>query len=269
MVFADVEADVAGMTFDDIRVSLDDTKLLLQLPFLEDVLQIDSEDIGQLLHEIDPYTFEEDASYDFSQVFNLEDYPIPEDDSEYLKDKYGKFLYDELPDDAFSSEKEEVDLEGESVKAEKVTVHLTEDDVKTLVTNFAEEMENDDRLKKIMEVYFEKNFIPTDELDMLMDDFDDALEEMKEDVDEITLPEGIESSIWVKSGLIVKRHFALTTEDNFGDEVTFNIEGTQLLDDKKQTFDYDINFKTILMMKQLHLLEIYHGTTMSLMIRLH
>lgn len=242
-LFADVEADIAGMKFDGIRLALTDTALLLELPFLKDVLQVESEDIGELLHEIDPYTFEEGVEYDFSNAFNSEDYPIPKEDREYLADKYGQFMYDALPDDAFSSDKEEVKVDGESIKAEKVTLHLTEEEVQTFVTNLIEEIEEDERLKDILEAYMEDNFLPADELEMLIDDFETSLAEMKDDVDEITLPEGIESTVWVKNGLIVKRHFALTTEDAYGDEVAFEIEGTQLLEDKQQKMDYSINVK--------------------------
>ena len=242
VMFADLQADIAGMTFEDFRFNLTDTLLLVELPFLEEVLQLDSEDLGPLLHEIDPYTFEEDETYDFSPVFNSEDYPIPKEDREYLADKYGKFVYDELPDDAFSSDKEEVDVDGESIKADKISVHLTEDQVKTFVTSLLEEVESDERLREILEAYFEENFIPADELEMLMDDYDESLANMKDDVDNIELPEGIESTIWTDNGLIVQRHLEFSTEDAYGDEFTLAIEGTQLLEEEVQNFDYDINF---------------------------
>lgn len=242
-IFADIEADAMGMKFDGIRMALSDTTLLLELPFLKDVLQIESEDLSELLYEIDPYSFEEGVEYDFSNAFNSEDYPIPKEDREYLADKYGKFIYDVLPDDAFSSDKEEVKVDGESIKAEKLTFQLTEEEVQTVVTNLIEEIEADDRLKDILEAYMEDNFLPADELEMLMDDFEESLAEMKEDVDKIVLPEGIESTVWTKSGLIVKRHFAITTEDFYGDEVTFEIDGTQLLEDKQQKLNYTFNVK--------------------------
>ena len=242
VMFADLQADVAGMTFEDIRFSLTDTTFLLQLPFLNEVLQLESDDLGPLLHELDPYTFDEDDKYDFSQAFNSKDYPIPEEDREYIVDKYGKFMYDELPDEAFSSESEEVDVDGESIKADKINLHLTEEQVKTFVTSLLEEVESDERLREIFEAYFESNFIPADELEMLMEDYDESIEKMQDDVDNIDLPEGITSTVWIDNGLIVQRHFEFSTEDAYGEEFTINIKGTQLLEDDAQTFDYDINF---------------------------
>src|SRR5699024_813098 len=106
---------------------------------------------------IDPYSFEEDMEVDFSSAFNREDYPIAKEDREYLQEKYGKLLYDEIPEDAFSSEKEDVDVEGDSVNAEKIELHLTEEEVQTIVANLFDEMEDDERLKEIIETYFESN----------------------------------------------------------------------------------------------------------------
>lgn len=241
-LFADIEADVAGMTFDDIRFGITENKLLLQLPFLKDVLQLEGDDTGKLLHEMDPVVFAEDDNYDFSQVFNGTDYPISEDDRDYIADKYGKFLFNELPDSAFDSEKEEVEVDGESFKADKVTMHLDEEEVQTLVSDLLDEIDEDERLKEIMEEYLEQNFLPADELASFQEDFDEGIQAMKDNVDEITLPEGIDSTVWVKGGLVVKRNFAFTIEDNFGDEVTLEIDGTQLLDDEQKKFNYDLSF---------------------------
>src|SRR5699024_3844586 len=79
-IFADIEADIAGLTFEDIRFRVTDNIMLLQLPFLKDVLQLKSDDTGKLLHEIDPMTFDEEDNFDLSQVFNGTDYPLSEED---------------------------------------------------------------------------------------------------------------------------------------------------------------------------------------------
>src|SRR5699024_5387193 len=161
---------------------------LLQLPFLKDVLQLNGDDTGKLLHEIDPMTFDEDDNYDFSQIFKGTDYPISEENRDYITDKYGKFLFKELPDSAFESEKEEVEIE-------------------TLVADLIDEIDEDEHLKEIIEAYLEQNFIPADELAEFQDDFDEGIQEMKDSVDEIVLPEGIDATVWVKDGLVVKRNF--------------------------------------------------------------
>src|SRR5699024_12479363 len=66
-IFADIEADVAGLTFDDSRFGITDNTMLLQLPFLNDVLKLNSDDTWKLLHEIDPMTCDDEDTYNFSQ----------------------------------------------------------------------------------------------------------------------------------------------------------------------------------------------------------
>lgn len=242
-VFADFTADIAGLTFEDIRFSLADDAVLLELPFLKDVLQLESKDISKLLHEIDPYTFDGDEEFDFSQVFNQKDYPIPEADREYLADQYGSFVYKSLPDSAFSSEKEEVKVDGETFKAEKVKLHLTEKEAIEFFTSLLEEMQDDKRLEEIMETYLENSFMSAYEREMIMDDYHEAFDDMLEEINDIELPDGITSTIWVKSDLIVKRDIQFTAVNKVGNIGEISITGTQKLDEKDQTFDYDINVK--------------------------
>jgi len=242
-LFADVSADIAGLTFDDIRLHLTDTDLLVELPFLDDVLQLESEDTGKLLHEADPFAFDEDDNIDFADFFDPESFGISEEDREYLVEHYMSFIYNNLPDSAFSSEKEEVKVDGEEFKAEKVELHLTEDEFKEFLTSMIEEMEEDERLEEIVTSYLENNYVPADELEAMLEDYDEAFDEALEEIDEIELPEGITSTIWVKSGLIVKRDFHLAVVDDFGDEAEISVVGTQMLENKEQFFDYDLNVK--------------------------
>src|SRR5699024_4389797 len=106
-----------------------------------------------------------------------------------------------------------------------------------------EEMEEDERLEEIVTSYLENNYVPADELEAMLEDYDEAFDEALEEIDEIELPEGITSTIWVKSGLIVKRDFHLAVVDDFGDEAEISVVGTQMLENKEQFFDYDLNVK--------------------------
>src|SRR5699024_7999913 len=178
---------------------------------------------------------------DFSQIFKGTDYPISEEDRDYITEKYGKFLFKELPDSAFENEKEEVEVDGESFKAEKMNLDLEGEEVQTLVSDLLDEIDEDERIREIMEEYLEQNFLAADELVEIQDNFDEGIQEMKKSVDEIVLQAEIDATVWVKKGLIVKRNFAYTTENNFGNEVSFELDGTQLLDDDQKKFDYDIN----------------------------
>jgi len=241
-LLVDAEANIAGINFDDFRIYITDQVLLIDLPFLDDALQIESEDLSKLLYELDPYTFSEDEDYDFSRIFDLDNYPISEDDQQYLREKYGKFIYDELPDDAFSSEKDDVSVAGETIKAEKLTAHITEDNVKDLLSEFFTEIQNDDRFKDIVKDYMKNSFIDEYEIDELLSEFDEGLEEAKDELDNINLPDGIKSTIWVKNDLIVQREFTFTAMDSFDSKGTLNIKGTHDFNKEQQVLDYEFAF---------------------------
>lgn len=58
------------------------------------------------------------------------------------------FIYDELPDDAFESENEDVEVNGDSISAEKITMNLSEDQFKSLITSVLEKMKGDEQFQK-------------------------------------------------------------------------------------------------------------------------
>lgn len=242
-IVAQLDANVAGLDFSDFRFSLDENTLLVDLPFLDEVLKLEDQDIGPFLHMIDPFTFDDDIEIDFSELMDQAQSGFTEEDKEHFKETYGKLIYDELEKDNFSSEKETIEIEDESIKAEKIELSLTEEDVKHLLTVLLEEIQADDYFKDLIREQFEFNFLPADEIDQMMEEFDEDLELAIEEIDDIKLPNGITSTIWTDRGLIVKRSFAMTTIDSFDEEVSLEVEGTQLLEDHSQAIDYDIKVK--------------------------
>src|SRR5690625_684454 len=236
----DLEADIAGISLDHFKFFISGDTLYINLPFLPDTLEIDGADLGPLLYELDPYTFDEDEEFNFERIFDTEFGFIAEEDKKYLQEKYGKLLYKSLPDDAFSSEKEQVTVHGEDLKANKITLQLSEKQFKGIIKVFLREIQEDERLHEIMEEYFIQSAVPASEISFFFDEFDDVLADMNEEIDDISLPEGLSSTVWIDKGLIVQRELNYTIEDYFGDEVTVEIVGSQLLEDEEQTLNYDI-----------------------------
>src|SRR5699024_10331271 len=107
-VAGEISAEIAGMEFSDFRFGLTDELVLLDLPFLKETLQLKSADTGKFLHMTDPYTFDEDDNLDFSQLFETRSTFLTEEDKKHLSQEYGKMLYDEVPEDSFSSANESV-----------------------------------------------------------------------------------------------------------------------------------------------------------------
>src|SRR5699024_11855585 len=92
----DKKGSFGVISSDGFHFYLTDKKAMLDLPFLKELLQIQEEDVGNLLHELDPYTFTGEEGPDFDTFF--EGNVLSEEDQAYLKKEYAEMIYDKLPD---------------------------------------------------------------------------------------------------------------------------------------------------------------------------
>lgn len=233
-------ADIAGLQLSDLRFGLTEEFALVDLPFLNETLKLESKDTGKFLNMLDPYTFEEDMEVDFAQVFDNSQPFLTEEDRKHFSKEYGQMIYNEIPESAFTSEKESVDIDGKTVKAEKIAMDLSEEEVQQIIKSVLEKMQKDDYLKDLMKEQFEMNFLSQSEIDEMMVEFDEGIAEAIEEVENINVPNGINSTVWIDSGLIVQRSFEMKTIDEYDNEATIGLFGTQLLDKTAQKLDYDL-----------------------------
>src|SRR5699024_11648816 len=81
-----ISANSTGMKIEDFCVALTENDSFIVLPFLDEVLKINDDDAGDLLKEIDPYTFDDDdTEYDFGQFFDQQKL-FTEDEQKYLEE---------------------------------------------------------------------------------------------------------------------------------------------------------------------------------------
>lgn len=239
-----ISANAMGMKIEDFSVALTENDLFIVLPFLDEVLKINDEDVGDLLKEIDPYTFDDDdTEYDFGQFFDQQKL-FTEDEQKYLEDEYAKFVFDELPEDSFTSESEKVKVLGDEVKTEKITMKLNEDQIKEIADKVLSKMKEDDKLKEIVADKLEVvvgagNAVMVSDM---MDDFDDAIEEVQELFEDGVFKEGITSTIWVDKDTIVKRDFAFNAGEG-SNEGTLKMKGDQKVSKEEVAFAYEFGFE--------------------------
>ncbi|MFP3359699.1 hypothetical protein R0K17_20445, partial [Planococcus sp. SIMBA_143] len=100
-------------------------KILLGLPFIDEILQLKDEDLGPLLKEVDPETFTGEESMNLEQLFE----GTNSEDLEYFKEEYGKMIFEELPEDAFEQTEESIKVQDHSLDTEKISLHLSEEQV--------------------------------------------------------------------------------------------------------------------------------------------
>ncbi|MDY0396921.1 DUF6583 family protein [Virgibacillus halophilus] len=225
---------------------------MFSFPFLDELLQIKDNDLARLIEEENP-DIKLDDSLDFGKFF--EQNTLPEEDIEYLKKEYLGMIYDDLPDDAFNTSDEKIDVDGKSVKTEKIKMHLTEKQLKTILSNVFTKASKDKKLMKIIKDQYQMQefgaglFAPqqTAGMDAMTDemikDFEQAMKDANKGLKDIKIPDGMTSTIWTNDKLIVKRDFSIKAGPNKDQLGTFHVKGTQTLEKEKQQFAYTFGYK--------------------------
>ncbi|MDY0405392.1 DUF6583 family protein [Virgibacillus sp. 179-BFC.A HS] len=162
-------------------------------------------------------------------------------------------IYDELPGDAFKSSDKKIDVDGKSTDAEKITMHLTEQNVKDILSKLFTKAEKDKKLKNIIKEQYEmqqfgssfadSSMTGMQSADDLVKDFTDAMKEANKNLKDFHIPDGLTSTIWVKDNTIVKRDFSVKMGPEKDQLVTLKANGTQSLGEKEQKFAYTLGFK--------------------------
>lgn len=236
-VEAEINATILGVDVDPIKGYITTEEIILGLPFYDQLLQLKDKDYGNLMRAIDP-------SYVGSEKLGLENFlgkdnVLSEENIEYLKEEYMMYLYESLPEESFTTSKEKIDVNGKSIKAEKVSMALSEAEVKKILTDVLNKAQKDPKFKKMVEDYLESSFEQFTATGMPNEtfEFDEVMEDLISSVDEIDLPDGIKSTIWQDADLIVKRDINI----EIADLGKLEIAGTQLLEDSAQNWNYTIS----------------------------
>lgn len=247
---AEIAGSFGNFEIDGVNFFLTSDSMMLGLPFLKEVLQLKGEDFGKVMQQVDPTTFTGEEKIDFSMLF--EGNVLPEKDLKYIEEEYGKFIYNAIPEEAFKSTKETVKIGSDNVDTEKITFHLTEKEVKSLLSDTLEKMAKDKRLKEIIHEYAVQQgsgpfvFAENSDLTISKEDFEEAyntaIEEAINGLDDFVIPDGFTSTIWVKKDIIVKRDLSIEFGPSEDDLLTLYIKGHLNQDSKELAFEYDFGF---------------------------
>ncbi|HLR14281.1 MAG TPA: DUF6583 family protein [Bacillota bacterium] len=240
--------DFANMDLGNIGATVSEHDLYVELPFTEDILHIQDSEINELLYEIDPYTFSEPDPIDFDSLFDVFSNDLfADDDMEYLQEEYIEYMYDELPETAFEEENDSIEVHGKKIKANKITFHLTEDELKTLLEDVLRKLTNDDRVKEMVTDVLESELSITDSMspgdqelmDEILQDFETTLKQIRLSIPAIEIPDGFTSTIWVDKKKVVQRDISFQARADEHTEFSLAIAGSHLLEDEQQQFDID------------------------------
>ncbi|MEK4425295.1 DUF6583 family protein [Solibacillus sp. FSL K6-1523] len=233
-ILAKLDANVMDIEFNDFIMYFTTEKLLVSVPFLKDTIQLNDKDFGNVMRMIDP-------SYEGQETIGLDQMvgqnPVYSDEvSEHLKKEYLMYFYNELPEDAFTiGSNEEVTVGDKKLTGEKVTMKLTEQQVKDLFVKVLEKAKKDDKLDDLIKTMYEQSSgmaVSTLDIDFSKE-MDTMFEDMIQGIKDASMPNGLTSEIWHQKDLIVQRHF----EMSFGEDKVV-IDGKQSIEDAQQIFEY-------------------------------
>ena len=236
----DLRGELGSVNMDFGSVFVTTEKLVASFPFMDELIRFDDKDFGKLMRETDP-DYEGNENLGLSQLFEG-GFSMTEESRTYVENEYITYLIKEIPEEAFTSTKEELTVFDKKIKTKKTKMDLTEQQVKTLLKDLLKKAKSDEKLKAILKEQLTLTSFAGDtsdnELATMMDDFENGLDEAIEGVDAIKLPNGLQSTIWHHSNKIVKREFAMGVGEDKTDVDTLMINGTQLLDKTSQKWDF-------------------------------
>lgn len=239
-VLAKLDAHVMDIEFNDFIVYMTAEKLLLSLPFLKDTIQLNDKDFGKVMRMTDP-TYEGGETLGLDQMVGKNSL-YSDEMMEYLKKEYMQYAYKELPEEAFTKgDKEDVKVGGKTLAGEKITMKLSEQEVKDLFVKILEKAKKDDKLDDLIQTMYEQSTgMAVTSLDMnFSKEMDTTIEEMVQAIKDASIPKGLTSEIWHDKDIIVKRHFEMTAGED-----TFAIDGKQMVTNDQQIFEYEIGDET-------------------------
>ncbi len=238
----ELSGEIGSMSLDLGSIFATTEKLLVSLPFMEELIRFDDKDFGKLMREIDE-DYQGNENLGLSQLFE-DSFSMTEEFRTYVEKEYIAYFFKEIPEDAFTSEKEEIIVSDKKINAKKIKMDLSEKQVKTLLKDLLEKARTDEKLKAILKEQlgvsaFAGDFSNSD-LTMIMEEFENGLDEIIVGVDSLSIPNGLQSTIWHHSNRIVQREFVMAIGENEDDTVTFEVAGTQLLEKTAQQWDYTV-----------------------------
>lgn len=236
-----LNANIAGLSISDVNVYLTGEKAGLTLPFIEEYLVVNEADAASFLNTIDPDSFEGSEEIDYSMFF--ENSAMTEEQREYFKDEYSTFVRENLPDEAFESDSEEITVGEHTVNANKLTMTLTEEQIHTFLRDLFNKMADDEEIANIVQTQMMAASFGNPEAasaEETVSDFNNSLKEAAENVKDIGFPDGLTSVIWTDGDdNIIQRDLdtAITADESTGQ---IAIDGTNSISESSQLINYDI-----------------------------
>lgn len=206
---AGVGATILDYSLDPFTFYLTEEDVMLELPFQEETLAANLNDLGDMIETIT----DEDMclrEIDFSEYIRNNGL-LTEEDLNYILKEYGKIIYKAIPEDAFTKNDNTITMEMRGRDLEKIIVEIVES------------AEGDRELARILD----RVILSADPCSSMTGE--DFLAELVNELDDLRIDGDIYSKVWLDGNIITKRVLEF-------DEI--EIKGKQKFD-KELSWDYD------------------------------
>lgn len=235
-----LNADIAGLSISDVNAYITGEKAGLTLPFIEEYMVVNEADAATFLNTLDPESFDGSEEIDYSMFFETS--VLTEEQREYFIDEYSTFIRENLPDEAFESESEEITVGENTVNADKLTMTLTEEQIHTFLRDLFNKMAEDEELANIIETQMMAANLGNPEAPSAEDtatELNNSLKEAAENIEDVGFPDGLTSVVWTDGDdNIVQRDFdtSITVDESTGQ---IAVDGTTEISEDSTVFNYD------------------------------
>ena len=235
-----LNADIAGLSISDVNAYITGEKAGLTLPFIEEYMVVNEADAATFLNTLDPESFDGSEEIDYSMFFETS--ALTEEQREYFIDEYSTFIRENLPDEAFESESEEITVGENTVNADKLTMTLTEEQIHTFLRDLFNKMAEDEELANIIETQIMAANLGNPEAPSAEDtatELNNSLKEAAENIKDVGFPDGLTSVVWTDGDdNIVQRDFdtSITVDESTGQ---IAVDGTTEISEDSTVFNYD------------------------------
>ncbi|MBM7551184.1 DUF6583 family protein [Thalassobacillus pellis] len=190
-----------GQSLGNAEIYQTDEKTAVKVPFLyEKYFSLQNNKLGELLAR-------SGQPVDMNEIPNLAEYQtsgLTAEEAEEIVSDYAIALVKELESDQFALEKG-VNFEGKEL--DKVTVTLSEEEAKDLITVLVEKMKKDERIWKLFENQLSFN-LPEGQAENAVKEGKSSLDELIAGIDQLQLPEGVKLTAYLDGDLVVNREIA-------------------------------------------------------------
>ncbi|KAB7708235.1 hypothetical protein F9802_05925 [Bacillus aerolatus] len=213
----------------DMEVVHTDKQVGAKVPLLySKFFYLNVDEYGDFMRKMDPL-YAGPEKLELSTV-EWKDLELKEEEKQYLKERYGAFLLEQLKDENFELEKGvDYKIKGESMKLRKVTLTLSPKETKSLMNNYMDRLIKDKKLHNMLAVRAEKlaktgavtevnGEIPA--RDEMKAEIVNSLKEAKENLQQVEFKDGFRSELLIDSKeQVIDRTVKMTVANPSSDTV--------------------------------------------------